>query len=493
MEQQLNADTPVVSEIEKEAEVDLDNNFGVEEAGEVKLAYKRSTDISMYVPRVHLLLRSLGNKPPLPTQILFPNQKKEAIELVNKYIENIGLLVKSLGEHGVGIEVESYAYRVAHMLNEQEWVNIVVRLQFATAFYDILQTLNQNLDKDVENKWGVLEIKDGVYSINGRPLKFGDRIDIFTTDETIHGNVVFNSHEVLNCPKVNGDALPVAHIPLDELDNLDASAKEKRARGGYGDDRQMLGVDAWSFLNILLYRINDDESEDVIQIETDILSKLDLDPEIDQTRYREIALLLNNEDLPLGLNHTLLAAYRDYYCKNKEVFDRFCDNVDKLYANQEKFRSNLNAVKLEDNAVISNIHNALLYLDNKSKLMRIKLIMMDGTSKDAVTITRTISMGALGTFARYNPTPILFQEIDYDTRPKTNRSFLDRIRGANKEEIVSKHNFKLVEGEPINSADVLGFVAGSAMSYYFADDSDVKLDDKFDFFHKLKKKFKYVK
>lgn len=466
------------------------HDSGEEVSGDVKLIYQRSTDTPMYIDRVKLLLRSIGNEPPLPTQILFPDQSEEALALVKKYIDNIRNILVSLGVHGVGLDVRSYAYRVSHMLKEMEWVDVVVRLQFATSLFAILETLNSNLDPNETNKWGVLEFNDGKYSINGEVLNFGDRVDVYTVNETVLSHVQFNSQEVLNCHSINGDTLPIFNIPLDEIERLDTESIEKRAVAKTEANRHLLGVDAWSFLNGLLYRISKDPEEDVIGIETDILTKIDLDPKIDQKEYRQVGSMLVEQDLPYGLNHGLISAYRDYYCKTKEVFDKFTVNLKKIYEDPTTFRNNLSKSGLGNEFVIDNIHSLLLLLDGKSKLLRVKLVMMDGTVKNAVTITRPLSMTTLGTFARFNPRPILFQEIDYDKRPKANRSFLDRVRGANKVEYVGLDSFTLVDNPPIHSADVLGYVAHSAKAYYFADDSSVELDDKFNFFHILKKKFK---
>lgn len=466
------------------------SDVGKEVSGDVQLVYQRSTDTPMYIDRVKLLLRSIGNEPPLPTQILFGNQNEDALALTKKYIDNIRNILASLGKHGTGVDVRSYAYRVSHCLKEMEWVDVVVRLQFATSLHAILETLNANLDPDEPSKWGVLEFDGTEYSVNGESLNFGDRIDVFTVNEKLLTHVQFNSQEVLNCHPINGDTLPVFNIPIDEIDRLDTDSIEKRATQKITPDRHLLGVDAWSFLSGLLYRISKNPDADVIGIETDILTKIDLDPAIDQKEYRQVGNLLLETDLPYGLNHGLLPAFRDYYCKTKDVFIRFAENLNKIYKDPESFRANLAKANLGKDFVIDNIHSLLLLLDGKSKLLRVKLVMMDGTVKDAVTITRPISMTALGTFARFNPRPVLFQEIDYDTRPKMNRSFLDRIRGSNKIEYVGLDSFVLKDTKPIHSADVLGYISNSAKAYYFADDSSVELDDKFAFFHVLRKKFK---
>ena len=67
---------------------------------------------------------------------------------------------------------------------------------------------------------------------------------------------------------------------------------------------------------------------------------------------------------------------------------------------------------------------------------------------------------------------------------------MDRIRGINQYENIGLDHFDLVEGNPIESENVIGFITGSAKAYYFGEDSTIELDDKFAFFHQLRKSFK---
>lgn len=453
--------------------------------------FTRITDTPLFIDRAKILLRSLANRPPLPTQIMFPEQDPEALALVEKYITGIDNIFKVLEKHGMNKSVESYAFRLVHFIKENDWVNIVVRLQFASSLYALFQTLNDNLSSSAKNKWGVLEydIEKNEYSINGDVLQFGDRIDVFTVEEKILTKVMFSSQEILNCKPIAGDTLPVFNIPLDEIPNIDFESIQQRATNGIPDDQHMIGVDAWSFTHGLLYRINNDD-EDIIEISTDILAKQDRDPRIDYRKYTEIGNMLNDEDLPYGLNRGLLGALRDYYCKNHIVFNGFYDNLKALYADPQKFRTTLSQQGLANEYIIDNIYAMTFLLDGKSKLLRVKLVMMDGTTKDAVTITRPLSMTNLGTFARFNPRPMYFQEISYDREENKSRGFLDRVRGTNKYHPIDQDKFTLVDGAPIRSEDVLGYITKDCKAYYFTEDSSLEKDDKFAFYHRLVKDFK---
>lgn len=453
------------------------------------IKFTRSTDTPLFIDRAKLLLRSLGNRPPLPTQILFPDQDPEALALTDRYINGIANILKLIEKHGLNVSVQSYAFRLPHFLKESDWVNVVVRLQFASSLKALLDTLNENLSKEAKSKWGVLEYEDGQYLVNGEPLNFGDRIDVFTVEEKILSKVEFSSQEILNCKRIDGETLPVFNIPLDELENIDYESVEKRNYANVGPKDHLMGVDAWSFIHGLFYRIANDD-EEILEITTDILTKQDRDPKIDPRKYIEIGTLLNEQDLPYGFNRGLLGALRDYYCKSLEVFNGFYDNVKGLYENAAQFRATLNKQGLGDEFVVDNIHALTYLLDGKSKLLRVKLVMMDGTTKDAVTITRPLSMTTLGTFARFNPRPLYLQEIEYIREENKSRGFLDRVRGTRKYTPIDRDKFKLVEGKPIQSQDVLGYIVKESKAYYFSEDSSIEKDDKFAFYHRLVKEFK---
>lgn len=453
--------------------------------------FTRITDTPLFIDRAKIMIRSLANRPPLPTQILFPEQDPAALELTNKYITGVDNILKILEKHGLSKAVESYAFRLTHFIKEADWVNVVVRLQFATSLYALYETLNENLSADAKSRWGVLEydVEKKEYSINGEVLNYGDRVDVFTVEEKIYSKVMFSSQEVLNCKPIDGDTLPVFNIPLDELANMDYESIQKRNTNAIPDNQHMIGVDAWSFMQGLLWRINKDD-EEIIEIETDILAKQDRDPRIDYRLYTEIGNLLNDEDLPYGLNRGLLVALRDYYCKSHLMFNGFVKNVKDLYQNQQQFRHTLSQQGLGDQYIIDNIYTMTRLLDGKSKLLRVKLVMMDGTVKDAVTITRPLSMTNLGTFARFNPRPIYFQEIEYQREENKGRGFLDRIRGTNKYRPIDSDKFTLVEGQPIRSEDVMGYITKDCKAYYFTEESSLEKDDKFAYYHRLVKEFK---
>lgn len=455
----------------------------------LQLPFTRSTDTPLFIERAKLLLRSLANRPPLPTQILFPDQSEEALALTEKYITGIHNIFGLIEKYGLKTSVQSYAFRLPHFLKDVDWVDVVVRLQFATSLLALKDTLNDNLSADAKSHWGVLEYNDGQYSVNGQPLNFGDVIDVFTVDEKILSKVEFSSQEIINCQAIDGNTLPVFNIPLSELQNIDYDSMQKRVSNGVKDTEHLIGVDVWSFLHGLLYRIANDD-EEIIEISTEILTKQDRDPKISHKQYTEIGTLLNEQDLPYGLNHGLVGSLRDYYCKNEKVFSGFYRNIKALYDNPELFRSTLAKQGLGTEFVIDNVHAMTFLLDGKSKVLRVKLVMMDGSVKDAVTITRALSMTTLGAFARFNPRPLYFQEISYVQEENKTRGFLDRVRGVNKFKPVDRDNFTLVEGNPIRSEDVLGYIVKDTKAYYFGEDSSVEKDDKFAFYHQLVKSFK---
>ncbi len=471
--------------------IDLEKDSGViQTPSGLRLPFERSTDTQLYIERARLMIQSINNRPPLPTQVIFPNQKPEAMKLLEQYVQGIRSQLKILSMYGLSVDSTSYAFRLPHLLNEMDWINIVVRLQFATSLYAMYETLNENLSKDAKSKWGVLEYDEEtkVFSVNGETLEFGQRVDVFTIDEKILSNVIFCSQEEINCKAINNETLPIIAIPLDEIKNLDSESLHKRSEAQIKKNQHLMGIDAWSFLHVLLYRISNDD-EEVIEIQTDILSKEDRDPSINQKDYIKIGNMLQEQDLPYGFNHGLITALRDYYCKKANVFYGFANNIETIYANPEKFRKTLLEQNLGQDFVVENIHAITFLLDGKSKLLRLKLVMLDGTTKDAVTITRPLNMTNLGSFARFNPRELYFQEIKYIRKENTKRGFLDRMRGTNKLTPIDGDKFELVEGNPILSENVLGFIVGSAKAYYFDEESNLEYDDKFRYFHQLRKSF----
>lgn len=258
----------------------------------------------------------------------------------------------------------------------------------------------------------------------------------------------------------------------------------------------MLGVDAWSFLQGVLYRISDDE-EEVIGIVTDIFTKLDYDPAIKIKDYLELANRLTEQELPYGLHVNLLSGLREYYCKDVNVFNRFKANIEALYLEPVQFRKCLNSdpfIKAlhADHFVITGISDLLRLVDGNSKVLRVKLIKYDGTLMDAVTITRPYTLASYASFNRFNPQPILFQRIEFTDKRKSTfmKNLTDKIMSKTPIKL-DRDQFVLLD-ETISSADVIGFIHSDSKAYYFSEESSIEKDDKFAMYHTLNKKFKRI-
>ncbi len=463
-----------------------------------ELSYTRSKESNLYIDKLKMLVKSLRNVPCLPTEVLFKEQDPEALALTRKYVEGISKIVEVIAKHGSYSDLNSYSFRLPHLMHLNDWLNVVVRLQFATSLKVILDTLNANLSKDAKFQWGVLEVNEnGCYMINDRPITQGTLIDVFTTDERVLSKVIFNDHSVLNCKVIEGESVPVFHYRSTEIENLSSEDLAKRAQSGVKAGEHLLGVDAWSFLQGVLYRVSLDE-EEVIDITTDIFSKLDYDPEIKIKDYLELADRLRIDELPYGLHVNLLSGLRDYYCKNAKVFYGFKENIEQMYNDPVSFRKLINLdpyVKSipPNQFIITSIADLLRLIDGNSKVLRVKLVKSDGTLVDAVTITRPYTLPTYGSFNRFNPQPVLFQRIEFTDKQKPN-GFMKRLsdKVMNKAPVkINRDRFVLTD-ETINSADIIGFIHVDSKAYYFAEDSSIEKDDKFAMYHALNKKFKRI-
>ena len=463
-----------------------------------ELSYTRSKESNLYIDKLKMLVKSLRNVPCLPTEVLFKEQDPEALALTRKYVEGISKIVEVIAKHGSYSDLNSYSFRLPHLMHLNDWLNVVVRLQFATSLKVILDTLNANLSKDAKFQWGVLEVNEnGCYMINDQPITQGTLVDVFTTDERVLSKVIFNDHSVLNCKVIEGESVPVFHYSPSEIENLSSEDLAKRAQAGVKTGEHLLGVDVWSFLQGVLYRVSLDE-EEVIDITTDIFSKLDYDPEIKIKDYLELADRLRIDELPYGLHVNLLSGLRDYYCKNAKVFYGFKENIEQIYNDPVSFRKLINLdpyVKSipPNQFIITSIADLLRLIDGNSKVLRVKLVKSDGTLVDAVTITRPYTLPTYGSFNRFNPQPVLFQRIEFTDKQKPN-GFMKRLsdKVMNKAPVkINRDRFVLTD-ETINSADIIGFIHVDSKAYYFAEDSSIEKDDKFAMYHALNKKFKRI-
>ena len=460
-----------------------------------ELLYSRTKESSLFIDKLSLLVRTLKNETCLPTEVFFKDQDKEALALTRKYISNIGKLFNVVNEYGSATDFGSYSFRLPHMIELTSWTNIVVRLQFATSLYAIFNALNQNLVEDNSNKWGVLEYdsETKVYSINGVEVKPGSKLDIYTIDEKVISKVVFGEHDIVNCKKEEGVVLPIFHLTKEAQENLSSELLAVKYKAKLGVTDYLLGVDAWSFIQCLLYRVSDDE-EEVLQIETNILSQLDYDPGMSVPEYTKLGTKLQEDDLPFGINTILLACLRDYYSKNSESFTKFAKNVYNLYENQDSFRKNImkQPAFKNPNTIITSIYDLLRLLDGKSKVLKVKLVKFDGTTVDAVTISRPISLTNLGAFIRLNHKMALFQRIRYteQVKAKSNgfRDLFDKLLNNSATVLKEEDQFVLMD-ELVASEDIIGYVASSVKAYYFGEDSSLEKDDKFAMFYELTNRF----
>lgn len=495
---------------QSQVEQKLDDNqieiVGTEDNGKVvlpnggELTYSRNKESKLYIDKLQLLVKSLKNEPCLPTEIFYPNQDKEALSLTRKYITGIRDIMNTVAKYGSYTDLASYSFRLPHFLFLHDWQNVVVRLQFASSLKIILDTLNSNLSSEAKSKWGVLELnEEGKYTINEELITEGTLIDVFTVDEKVLSKVVFSNHTILNCKEIDGHASPVFHLTSEQMRNLSSEDLEKRRHGAVKEGEHLMGVDAWSFLQGLLYRKSTDD-EEVIDIQTDILTKLDYDPLIKLSEYQSLGSKLSEEELPYGLNLNLLGCLRDYYSKDVKVFSLFRDRVHALYKNQLAFRKTLSEEPFikqlpNKNFTITSIYDLLRLMEGNSKVLRLKLVMFDGTLVDAVTINRSLTLPTLGSFNRFNPQMVLFNKIEYRGKRKPATGFMERfnqvIKGT-KSEGLNKDDFYLVD-EVITSDEVIGYINSETKAYYFAEDSSIELDDKFAMYHNLNKKFKKIR
>ncbi len=437
------------------------------------LIYQSKKEVGTYIDRLKALQTSLKKMDALPTQIIFPDQKEEALGLVSRYVTTTRKLVDLIAKHGLTKEFDSYSYRVAHFQHLNEWLNVVVRLQFATALNAVLNTLNDSLDSDEPYKWGVLEINDnGLYSINGKELTFGEKVDIFTTDEKIVGGVVFDSQESLNCKAFGEDTLPVIHYEAEELKNLDYDSVQKRYDAKIKTGEHLLGVDAWSFFNVLLYKKHVPESAP-IELHTSLLSMQDRDPSLASFQYEKDIKELNETDLPFGINLLMIPAVQSYFCKIKARHDAFMESIRLVKSNEKEFRKKVKA-GVGDNVLLG-FADLLQYLaGNRSKLVKLRLVLASGEIVDAVTIDRQFTMEKLHIFNRYNIATVRFNEIKFKVKKKTK---------------LKEDDFELTE-RVILDTEVVAITKNEVKFYYFDDTASEENDQHFAMYMKLRREFK---
>lgn len=439
------------------------------------LVYQQKREVGTYLDRLRALMTSLKREAPLPSQILFPNQKEEAMELADRYVKTIRTLVTMLAKHGSTKEFESYSFRVAHFQHLDEWINIVVRLQFVTALNSVLNTLNETLDSHAKHKWGILEVdKNGIYSINGEELVLGEKIDIFNTKEQIIPGLIFDSHECLNCKVFGEDTLPVIHYDENDLKNLDSDSAKLRSDLQIGEKEHLLGTDAWSFINVLLYKKHEEDVE-AIEIKTNILSMQDRDPALTAAQYEGDLEYLSELNLPFGIDRVMIPAVQSYFCKYKERHDKFLETLKQVKENEKDFKKKVKAAVKD--SVLLGFLDLLQYLaGERSKLVKLRVILATGEVVDVVTIDRRYTMEKLHIFNRFNIAGIVFTAIKPSSKKK----------GKIKED-----DFELTD-RIIKDTEVVVICKEATKFYYFSDEVTEQTDMHFAMYMKLHRQYKQL-
>lgn len=439
------------------------------------LVYQSKKEVGTYIDRLKALHTSLKKTDALPTQIIFPEQNEQALGLTAKYVHTIRSLVDLLMKHGLTKQFDSYSYRVAHFQHLNEWLNIVVRLQFATALNAVRNTLNEALDSDDPFQWGVLEIDDkGIYSIDGQELTFGEKVDIFTTSEKVVSGVIFDSHESLNCKAYGEDTLPVVHYETSELKNLDYDSIQKRYDSAISEKEHLLGVDAWSFFNVLLYKKHLPESNP-IELCNNLLSMQDRDPSLTSFQYEKDIEFIRDLNLPFGVEQLLIPAVQSYFCKKKDRHDELMDSIRLMKTNEKDFRKKVKAGV--GDAVLLGFADLLQYLaGQRSKLVKLRLVLASGEVVDVATTDRQFTMEKLHIFNRYNISQVLFTGIKFKAKKK----------GKIKED-----HFELTD-RMIKDTDVVAVIMSEAKFYYFDETATEDNDQHFAMYMKLRRDYKAI-
>lgn len=431
-----------------------------------ELLFTRTESSTLYVKDLELLDRTLAIDNPLPTQIIYPNQDEGDLKLAADYIDGVRKIIAKIKKYGMSSSIESYSFRLPHFGKLMEWQNIVVRLQFAKELNAILRTLNENLDSSVENKWGVLGINEaGEYNINGQVLKFGDKVDVFTTKEKVMSDMIFNSHEVLNCAVIDGETSPIFHHPTEDLNNVSFEDLEKRSAAAVGEKEHLLGTDAFSFIHGLLWRIVGDNEEDnaTVEVTTNLLTQTDRDPQLSSRQHDKDMEELGELELPFGINEIEMVAYQNYYSKRASRAAGFMETMRYVSENQKAFRRRFKKATKDVPEMIINIYDILRFLaGGRSRLLKITGVTKEGSLIDLVTIDRNMVIERFRSFNRFNTQPVQFFEIEH-VKPKGKKKDID------------PDHFRST-GNQISANDLVGFIHSSAKIYYWGDDEQPSKD-----------------
>lgn len=442
------------------------------------LLFTRAQSSPLYIGLVDNLQRTLATETPLPTQLIFPNQRPEDLEFVAKYINSIRKMINEVNTHGRSSSIESYSFRLPHFAHLEKWVNIVVRLQFARVLKTICDTLNAELPKSNKNKWGVLDFdpEQNIFLLNGKELPFGTRVDVFTTDEKVMSDMLFSSHSVLNCAEIDGRTLPVFHYAKEDLENLDYDSMAHRKEAAVGPDEYLLDSDAFSFLHGLLYRVHD--KVEVVDIMTNLLTFHDRDPELSVAEYDSMVNLMGEMNLPYGLDRHAAVAFQNYHCKRASRAHAFMETLQHVSDNAKKFRKVYEKNMSSDSEIIIGLFDIFRYLaGHRSRVMKITGILKTGKRVDLVTINRSMVLEKFKSFTRYNTQPLYFEEIEYVKKKKKDDVDPDYFRPT---------------GNLISSNELIGFVHETAKAYYW-DDQEVEDKEKPTDSHNIVALYLYLK
>lgn len=438
-----------------------------------ELLFTRNESSTLYITTLKELHRTLQVDAPLPTQIIFPEQDKEDLDFIAKYIGGVRNVMDIVHEFGCSSSIESYSFRLAHFHNFEKWQNIVVRLQFAKALHAVCKTLNENLSTSRKKKWGVLEydLNTKKYSIGGKELKFGDKVDVFTTDQKVMTGMVFNSHEVLNCAVIEGNTSPIFHHPTNDLESLDYDAVGKRNSHRVGDNEHMLGVDAFSFIHGLLWRLSD--NEEVVEIDTNILTQTDRDPALSVKEHDDILNAIDEMELPYGLQLPANVAFKNYYSKRLSRARAFFEMLNIVKDNAKAFRRKFEKLTKDKPEMIIGIYDIFRLLAGpRSRVLKIQGVRADGTIVNLITINRNMVLEKFKTFNRFNTQPIHFVELEF-IKPKGKKK-------NGKKTVEADLDYFKSTGQVVNSNELVGFIHSSAKIYYWDDMETPRKDEPVD-------------
>ena len=489
---------------DKEIIIDLDKDttsFQTPETGKT-ITIEKVRETSILCPEVKALFEALQrNDKTLPCQLL-GELSEDAIPTVNSYLDYLRYFAGKIHKYGMSRDVGSYAFRVAHFVNFDKWKNLAIRLQFGEVLHQVKELLNTNLYVNTENQWGVLSIVDGKYFINDLELKAGDKVSIYTTDERIITGTTFGDHTEVNGSVIQDETIPICYYDKERMKELSVEEMEHREDARVRPEEHLMGTDAWSFLDILFYRIEMEGDEEPLGIESNIFSDYDLSPKIAFDDYLNLIKLLQESDLPGTLNGELIDSVKNYYCKNRHEYHEFSFNIERTLKDITNIVKTVNSdpfIKNSDGEFshLKGVDKLLRTLDGKSKLVRVTVVTMRGYVVNAVTIDRGLNMARLGELTRLNTEAVLFNAIELADKKKLEPGLFKRLAnslfGPSDNEPVDLDKFEPIKDDIFTAGEIIGYFPNTLKAYYFDQDTTFENDEKFALYYEVKRTFKDVK